>query len=140
MNFMKKKCIVPIISVVLVIIAVASAFVAVMVTKNKEIRLSESDVSLSDIIVDGNKLSITITSADSLGMLITGNTYSYEDGKLKFKLFGKKSLKIGEPLKENQVLTLVINAPDKIKEVYFMYLNDKGEEKESIKAFTEGKI
>lgn len=137
---MKNKFIIPAISLILVLIALLVAFVVVKHEKTKDIQLTESDVSMSDFVVENNKLRLTITSANSLGMKITGNSYTFEDGKLKFKLFGKKDLKIGEPLKENQVMTLVIEAPAKIKEVYFTYLDDKGKEKESLKAFSEGKV
>lgn len=137
---MKNRFIVPIISVCLVVVAVLSAFIAVQVAKNKEVRLDEADVTLNNITVDGNKMSVTISSANSLGMKITNNTYKFEDGVLKFKLYGKKDLKIGEPLGENQVINLVITAPGDIKEIYFQYLSDDGEEKESLKAFTRGNI
>jgi hypothetical protein len=137
---MKNKFIVPAISVVLVVVAVLSAFLLMNYEKNKKVRLDESDVFMKDFIVDGNKLSVTLTSANSLGMKISGNSYVYEDGALKFRLYGNKNLTIGEPLTQNQVLDLVITAPGDIKEVYFLYLDSKGEEKESKKSFVRGKF
>ena len=137
---MKTKFAIPIISIALVIIAIISAVVAVNLEKNKKICLDETDVTLSNIIVDGNKMKVTITSANSLGMKITDNTYVYEDGKLKFKLYGSKSLEIGKPLTENQVVTLIIEAPANIEEVYFMKLDSKGEEVETEKSFEKGRI
>ena len=135
---MKNKFMIPAVCVILVIIALASAFVAVQIEKNKKVRLDESDVTLSDITVNGKKVKITITSANSLGMKITDNTYTFENGKLKFKLYGSKNLEIGKPLTENQVVTLIITAPGDIEEVYFQTLNDKGEEKENSKSFVRG--
>ncbi len=137
---MKNKIVIPIISIALVLIAVVSAFVSVKIAKNKEVCLSETDISFSGITVDGNKMKVTITSANSLGMKITNNSYSYEDGTLKFKVYGKKDLEIGKPLAENQVVTLVITAPSDIKEIYFVYLDDKDNEKESLKSFQRGTI
>ena len=135
---MKNKFMIPAVCVILVIIALASAFVAVQIEKNKKVRLDGSDVTLSDITVNGKKVKITITSANSLGMKITDNTYTFENGKLKFKLYGSKNLEIGKPLTENQVVTLIITAPGDIEEVYFQTLNDKGEEKETLKNFVRG--
>jgi len=137
---MKSKFIIPAISLILIIVAVLSAFVAVKLEKGKDVQLTDQDVKMSNIVVNNNKLRLTITSADSLGMKITGNSYTFEDGKLKFKLFGKKDLKIGKPLTENQVMTLVIEAPAEIKEVYFVYMDDKGKEKESLKSYSKGEI
>ena len=137
---MKNKIAVLIISVVLVVIAVLSAVLAVNLEKNKKIRLDETDVTLSDIIVDGNKMKVTITSANSLGMKITDNSYVYENGVLKFKLYGSKSLEIGKPLTENQVVTLVIEAPGYIEKVCFLKLDAKGEEVEAEKSFSMGDI
>lgn len=137
---MKNKIAIPIISIVLVVIAVLSAVLAVNLEKNKKVRLSEIDVTLSDIIVDGNKMKVTITASNSLGMKITDNTYVYENGVLKFKLYGSKDLEIGKPLTENQVVTLVIEAPGTIEKVCFMKLDSKGEEVESEKRFSMGKI
>ena len=59
---------------------------------------------------------------------------------MKFRLYGNKNLTIGEPLTQNQVLDLVITAPGDITEVYFLYLDSKGEEKESKKSFVRGKF
>lgn len=137
---MKNKFIVPIISVLLVVIAVLSAFFAVNFEKNKQIRLDEGDVSFKDIIVDGNKMSVTITSANSLGMKISGNSYIYEDGTLTFRLYGSKDLTIGEPLTKNQVVTLVIEAEGDIEKVCFQYQDSKGEEKETTKTFVRGSL
>lgn len=137
---MKNKFIVPIISVLLVAVAVLSAFFAVNHEKNKRIRLDEGDVSFKDIIVDGNKLSVTITSANSLGMKISGNSYVYEDGTLTFRLYGSKDLTIGEPLTKNQVITLVIEAEGDIEKVCFQYQDSKGEEKETTKTFVRGSL
>ncbi len=137
---MKNKIIIPIISIALIILTVVCGVVSVTLAKNKEIRLDESDVSMKDIIVDGNKMKVTITSSNSLGMKITGNTYTFENGTLKFKLYGKRDVKLGEPLKENQVITLVIEAPGDIEEIYFQYLNDKKEETDSLKSFSRGTI
>ncbi len=137
---MKNKIAIPIISIVLVIIAVLSALLAVNLEKNKKIRLDETDVTLSDIIVDGNKMKVTITSANSLGMKITDNSYVYENGTLKFKLYGSKNLEIGKPLTENQVVTLVIEAPGFIEKVCFLKLDAKGEEVEAEKSFQMGRI
>jgi len=137
---MKSKFVVPIISFILIIITVVSAFVAVSVEKNKEIRLDESDVSFSNITVDGKKVKITITAANSLGFKITGNSYVFENGVLKFKLFGKKDLTIGEPLTKNQVIDLVITAPGDIEEIFFSYIDSKGEEKETKKSYVRGKF
>ena len=137
---MKNKFIVPAISVVLVVVAVLSAFLLMNYEKNKKVRLDESDVFMKDFIVDGNKLSVTLTSANSLGMKISGNSYVYEDGTLTFRLYGSKNLKIGEPLTENQVVTLVIEAPGDIEKVCFQYQDSKGEEKETTKNFVRGTL
>jgi type II secretory pathway pseudopilin PulG len=138
--FMKNKFMIPVISVILVIIAIASAIISIYVAKHKEIQLDETDLTLSDITVNGDQMKVTITAANSLGMRITNNTYTYENGKLKFKLYGSKQLEIGKPLTDNQVVSLVITAPGDIEEVYFVTVNDKGEEKEHSKSFKRGKF
>ncbi len=137
---MKSKFAIPAISLILIIITVVSAVVAVKLEKNRDIRLDDGDVSFSNITVDGEKVKITITAANALGFKITGNSYVYDDGVLKFMLYGKKDLSIGEPLTQNQVIDLVITAPGDIKEIYFSYLDSKGEEKESKKSFVRGKF
>ncbi len=135
---MKSKLFVPIVSVILVLLSVLLAVGAVSLEKNKEVRLDQTDVSFSDFTVTGKKMDVTITSANSLGIKISGNSYTYENGVLKFKLYGSKDLNVGEPLKTNQVLNFSITADGEIREIYFLTVNDDGEEVENKKSFVRG--
>ena len=92
---MKSKFAVPIISLILVAVAVASAFAFVTYEKTQKIRLNKGEVSFSDIIVDGNKMIITIKAVEPSGMKIVNTSFVFEDGVLKFKAFGNKNVKIG---------------------------------------------
>ena len=137
---MKSKFAVPIISAVLIIVTVISAFLSVSITKNKKVMLSDSDVNFSNIIVDGKSVKITVSTSNSLGMKITGNSYTFENGVLNFKLYGSKNLTIGKPMMENHIVDLVIDAPNNITKINFVYLDSKGEEKTAEKTFKRGEL
>jgi hypothetical protein len=94
----------------------------------------------SNIIVDGKRVKITVSTANSLGMKITGNSYTFANGVLNFKLYGSKKLEIGKPMMENHIVDLVIDAPGNITKINFVYLDSKGEETKSEKSFKRGTL
>jgi hypothetical protein len=137
---MKSKISIGLISLGLIMVAVLTAFAFVTFEKNKSVQLDETDITLSELIVDGNKMKVKIESANSLGMVISDNTYTYNNGVLKFKIFGSKNLPLGEPLKTNEVKVLKIQAPGDIEKIYFVTVDEDGKEKETLKSFSRGSI
>ena len=83
---------------------------------------------------------VKIESANSLGMVISDNTYTYNNGVLKFKIFGSKKISLGEPLKTNEVKVLKIQTPGDIEKIYFVTVDEDGKEKEILKSFSRGSI
>lgn len=137
---MKSRFAVPIISLILVLLVVVSAFVAVSLEKKQDVRLTKKDVTFSDIVVDGKEMLITIKAANSSGIQIKNTTFVCEDGVLKFKVFGNKNVEIGEDDGKVHSATLSMTAQTDIKEIKFLSINDKGEEEEISQSFKRGAI
>ena len=137
---MKSKFAVPVISLALVLIAVLTAFAFVSHAKTEKIRMNKGEVSFSNIVVDGNKMMVTIKAVKPSGMKILNTSYDFEDGVLKFKVFANKDVEIGEDDGMVHSVTVTMEAKGDIEEIKFLSVNDKGEEEEVNQTFKRGDL